>query len=155
MVIHADKYTQTSGGWGNLPVHSNLYTDVVFRNEAAKEDWHLKINNFDLPLYNGQHVMVIRINDIIIGFVDKQTSKYYYTRTDFSKACKLGMPYYWVWVIGISAGLIGFVLTKENAYPLPVVLLIPTAMMWLIYQAQKWIRNNNIRGKIDQYLREA
>jgi len=46
-VIHADKFTRTSGGWNNLPVTSTLYTDVVFRIDESNEDWPLYIKNID------------------------------------------------------------------------------------------------------------
>lgn len=154
-VIHADKYTEASGGWGSLPVHSFLYTDVVFRTGTDKKDWHLKINHLDLPIYRGQQVLVICVNNSIIGFIDRQTSKYYYTVTDFAKLLCLGMAYYWVWVIGVLAGLIALVFTwKDEDGFLPLLFFMPIAAMWLIYHAQKWLLNGHIKQQIDQYLRE-
>lgn len=155
-VIHADKYTEASGGWGSLPVRSFLYTDVVFRTGTGKEDWHLKISHLDLPVYRGQNVLVICINNSIIGFIDRQTSKYYYTVTDFVPLLRLGMAYYWVWVIGVLTGLAALVFTwQEEDISLPLVFLLPIAGMWLIYHAQKWLLNGHIKQQIDEYLREA
>lgn len=154
-VIHADKYTEARGGWGSLPVSSFLYTDVVFRAGTGKEDRHLKINNLDVPIYRGQHVLVISVNKSIIGFVDRQTSKYYYTVTDFAQLLHLGMAFYWVWVIGVLTGLLALVFTwKEDDVSLPLLFLLPIAGMWLIYHAQKWLLNGHIKQQIDQYLRE-
>jgi len=35
-VIHANKYTEASGGWSNLPVRSTLYTMWLPSKEAAR-----------------------------------------------------------------------------------------------------------------------
>jgi hypothetical protein len=151
-VIHTDKYSETSGGWGNLPVVSTLYTDVVFRSRTSKEDWPHKITNRDLPIYNNQEVRVISADNIIIGYIDEQTKKYYYTSDNLSNRMGLGMSYYLVWVIGIAgAVMIGFI-TRDTK----MILLVfaPLIITWLFYRIQKWVLHLQVTKAIDHYLQD-
>src|SRR4051812_26194866 len=99
-VIHANKYTEASGGWNNLPVSSTLYTDVVFRSKESGRDWPINIKGNELPVYTDQDVIVIGLEDLIIGFVDTQTDHYYYTETDFAGNFQLGARLYKVLLTG-------------------------------------------------------
>jgi hypothetical protein len=151
-VIHTDKYSETSGGWGNLPVVSTLYTDVVFRSRTSKEDWHHKITSRDLPVYNDQEVRVISADNIIIGYIDEQTKKYYYTSNNLSNRMGLGMSYYLVWVIGIVGAVIIGLLTWETT--MMWLLFTPLIITWLFYRIQKWVLHAQVTKAIDHYLRD-
>ena len=147
-VIHADKFTRTSGGWNNLPVTSTLYTDVVFRIDESNEDWPLYIKNIDLVIYNDQRVLVIVVNDAIVGFIDEKTSHYYYTTNKFSKLLKLGIPYPFYIVAGIAAAVILYLV-----YPKQIQWsLIPLILALMAYQIQKLVLGIKARKAIDSYL---
>jgi len=147
-VIHADKFTRTSGGASNLPVNSTLYTDVVFRIDESNEDWPLYIKNIDLVIYNDQRVQVIVVNDAIVGFVDEKTARYYYTTQQFSKVFKLGIPYPFY----ILAGILGAVILYF-AYPNQIQWsFIPLILAFLAYQIQKSILGLQARKAIDSFL---
>ena len=107
-VIHANKFSQAQGGAFNLPVSSTLYTEVVFRLENSGEDIRTYIRNLDLPIYTEQAVTVILSDKRVVGFVDMQTNYYYYTTRDFARQLGFGMPFFWVWVIGIAGAVLVF-----------------------------------------------
>jgi len=147
-VIHADKFTRTSGGAYNLPVRSTLYTDVVFRVDESNEDWPLYIKNIDLVMYKDQRVLVIVVNDAIVGFVDEKTGRYYYTTQQFSKLLKLGIPYPYYIIAGIAGAVVLYL-----AYPNQIEwLLIPLFVALIGYQIQKLILGSKARKAIDSYL---
>lgn len=153
-VIHADKYSETTGGWGSAPVRSHLYTDLVFRSSDTNEDWPMTVNGRNLSVYNGQKVMVMGLEGSIIGYVDKQSNKYYYTRDEFSSFVKMGMPAYYIWIIGIIGGLAVFLFTPEETDIRFLYALLPLGITWLIYIIQKQMISNRIMQLIDTYLRE-
>jgi len=147
-VIHADKFTRTSGGMHNLPVRSTLYTDVVFRIDESNEDWPLYIKYIDLVIYKDQRVLVIVVNDAIVGFVDEKTGRYYYTTTQFSKLLKLGIHYTYYIIAGIAGAVILYL-----AYPKQFGwVLIPLVIALIAYQIQKLILSSQARKAIDSFL---
>ena len=147
-VIHADKFTRTSGGMNNFPVRSTLYTDVVFRIDESNEDWPLYIKNIDLVIYNDQRVQVIVVNDAIVGFVDEKTSRYYYTTQQFSKVLKLGISYpYYILAAIVGAVILYFAYPKQIQWA-----LIPLVLAFIAYQIQKLILSSQARKAIDSYL---
>lgn len=149
-VIHANKYSETSGGWGSLPLRSTLKMEIVFRSKEDGQDWQVKINNEDLPLYTEQEVTVISLENYIIGFIDKQTSKYYYIDNDFASLLELGIALYKVWLAGILIGITAMMLT-----PLPykfIAAFAPFLLCWVIYILKKWRINREFSSKIDAYL---
>lgn len=153
-IIHADKYTETTGGWGNAPVRSRLYTDLVFRSSDTNEDWPLTVNGRNLAVYNGQKVMVMGLQGTIIGYVDKQSNKYYYTRDEFSSFVKTGMPVYYIWIIGIIGAMVVFMFTTDESDVRLLYALIPFGAAWLTAIIQKQVISNRIMQLIDTYLRE-
>lgn len=153
-VIHADKYSETSGGWGNAPVRSHLYTDLVFRSSDTNEDWPVTIDGRNLSVYNGQKVMVMGLQGRIIGYVDKQSKKYYYTRDEFSSFVKARMPVYYIWIIGIIGAMAVFIFTTEESDVRLLYALIPFGVAWLTAIIQKQVISNRIMQLIDTYLRE-
>ncbi|MES2004653.1 MAG: hypothetical protein V4450_09030 [Bacteroidota bacterium] len=153
-VIHANKFTEASGGWGSLPINSTLYTDVVFRSQESGADWPIRFNNRDLPLYTDQEVMVMSIDQYIIGFIDKQTSKYYYTETDFAYLLDLGFPLFKAVIAGIVLGVLGYFISSEMKYRV-LFCIAPLFIAWVSYLAKKWQINREITSKLDDYLRET
>ena len=148
-VIHANKYTETSGGWYHLPVFSTLYTDVVFRSKKNGQDWPIYIKRFDLPIYTNQDVTVIAIDDLIMGYIDNQTEYYYYTDTDFFENFKLGISRYKAWLIGTIASALGYFIFHDREW---ILSFIPLITMLAFYHIQKLILNNRTTKALDDYL---
>ena len=148
-VIHANKYSETHGGAFNLPVSSRLYTDVVFRLNNTNEDWPLYINNLDLPIYTSQEVTVVASNNNVLAFIDMQTKYYYFTTRDFSRKLNLGLSFFWVWVIGIMGGVLVYLLQNQVTTGW---IFVPFAIAWIVYTIQKWILNNQVKRKINDFL---
>lgn len=124
--------------------------EIVFRNKGDGQDWPVKINNQDLPLYTEQEVMVIGLENHIIGFIAKQTRKYYYTDDDFAALLDLGIALYKVWLAGILIGITAMMLV-----PVPykfIAAFLPFFLYWLVYILKKWRINREFRNKIDAYL---
>ena len=96
--------------------------------------------------------MVIRANSIIIGYIDGQTKKYYYTSSNLCSRLGLGMSYYLVWTIGILGGVvIGFSTWNTTLTPL---LVVPVIVAWLFYWVQKWVIHKRIVNAIDHFLQD-
>lgn len=126
MVIHVNKYSEARGGWGNLPVHSVLNTEVVVRLAASNDDISLHIEKLDIPVYNNQEVSLLSANGSVIGLVDLKTNKYYYTTGNFYTKLGMRIPAYWVWLIGIASAVITY-------------LINPTGYSWIIMPFVVWI----------------
>jgi hypothetical protein len=147
-VIHANKYTETSGGAFNFPVSSTLYTDMVFRLRDTDQDCQVYSRNRNLPVYTGQEVSVITAGDTIIGYVDRQTNYYYFITGDPAGILKMGIPRLIVWLFGIVGGVFIYFLNDNPS----LWLLAPLALAYAVYFIQKWILNQRIRKAVDSFL---
>jgi hypothetical protein len=127
-----------------------LYTEVVFRDKASGADWPLTIVDLELPLYNDQEVGVICVDNIIVGFIDRQTNRYYYTTTKWTRAFRAGLPFSYVWITGICGGLTVYLLTGK-AEPSPWVLL-PLGILLVCYYVQRAVINYMIRQSLDRQI---
>lgn len=148
-VIHANKYYQTSGGWGSWPVISTLYIDVVFRDKASGDDWPITVRNLDLPLYNEQEVSVICVRNIIIGYVDRKANRYYFTTSDFAKTFTLGIRRVFMWLTGIAGGLITYLLVPHE---LAFWAFLPLLLAVLVFYIQKMVINYRVGAELDHYM---
>ena len=107
------------------------------------------INNLDLPIYTTQEVTVVSSNKIVLAFIDMQTKYYYFTTRDFSRKLNLGLPFFWVWVIGIMGGVLVYLLQNQETTGW---IFVPFAIAWIVYTIQKWILNNQVKRKINDFL---
>src|SRR5262245_40944824 len=71
-VIHANKYSRAEGVISPF-VFSSLYTEIVFRLIESNEDRSCYVKDLDLPIYTGQDVMIIKVGNIIVGYIDSKT----------------------------------------------------------------------------------
>lgn len=149
-VIHANKYSEAYGGAFNLPISSTLYTDVVFRLNETREDYKIYIKNLDLPIYNEQEVTVICSAKRVLGYIDMQTNYYYYTTKDFSRSLGIGLPYIWVWVVGILGGTCLYLINNQE---ISLWVLVPFLAAYILFLMQKWILNHRIQKEINTFLR--
>lgn len=147
-VIHADKFTESLGGAFNFPITSTLYIDLVFRLDETNEDWPVYITNLNLPVYTGQAVTVVSTDKTVLGYIDAQTNYYYYTTNDFVRKLNIGIPFIWVWIIGITGGILIYLLKQEVS----VWIIVPLISAWILYSIQKFILNILIKKRIDNFL---
>lgn len=101
-VKHAHKYSTGSGMYGFHLLFMQTATDVVFRLPRTGTDCHFTLSGNDLPIYPAQEVELIIANDMIIGFIDSSTRRYYYLVDGFNKLFGIQR---WVWPIGIALAL--------------------------------------------------
>lgn len=148
-VIHADRYSETTGGYGHWPVRSSLYTEVVFRSKETGMDWPITITDLRPRIYTDQQVTVIAANSVIVGFVDTQTQRFYYTVSDFARSLGLGTRRYLSMLAGIVASVACFLLLPEEWKALCVFAFVAAVVF---HYSQKAILNRRIEKAIDQYL---
>ncbi len=156
-VIHADKYSETRGGWGNFPVRSVLYTDVVFNNATDGTRWQITIQGRNLPVYQEQNVSVILLEHSVIGFIDQATSKYYYTRNDFNRMVPIEWPARYFWISGLGFLIIGAVKfftgkDQQDSFTIPFFGIVATLLTAYLH---KWILNRSFTKAIDHYLQDS
>lgn len=148
-VIHANKYSVAHDGGINLPLWSTLHTEVVFRLDQSQEDWRLYVKNLDLPLYTSQPVTIVSSDKNVLAYIDAQTNEYYYTARNFSSSLKLGMPFFWVWLVGIIGGiLIYFIQRPQSTF----LMFVPLIAIWFLYTIQKQVIHYQIKKEIDKFL---
>jgi hypothetical protein len=148
-VIHANKYTTTHDGGINLPVWSNLHNEIVFRLEDSQEDLHVYVKNVNLSPYSSQEVMIVLYGSIVMAYIDMKTKKYYYTSNDFAGKLNLGMPYAYVWLIGIIGAIaIYFIKKGQPTY----LIILPLVGPYIYYRIQKWIIHFKVKKVLDRFL---
>ncbi len=148
-VIHADKYSEVRGGAFNAPVTTDLYTDIVFRLEENNQDYHICIKNIDLPIYSNQPVTLISAGAVVVGYIDNQTNDYYYIIKDIASELGLGLPFYWVILIGL---LCAVALYFYEGGVITIAFLLPFLLTCVLYVIQSWILNYRVKKAINQCL---
>lgn len=148
-VIHADKYTDTRGGAFDLPVRTTLHNEVVFRSKQTHEDWPIHISGRNLPIYSNQDVIVIAVEEKIMGYVDSQTGKYYYTSTNFFGNFDLGISLYKIWLVGIITAIACFFLLPDGWKAL---CLVPLVITFGFYRIHKTIVNQSALKAMNDFL---
>lgn len=150
-VIHADKYAESGGPGLNLPITSTLYSDIVIRLTDTNKDCKVYTKNIDLPVYTDQKVLLISARSVILGFIDSETNRYYYTTGDFSKRLGLGIPFYWLLLAGIIGTMILYFIMDQQ---FSTIVFIPLFAAWLFYILQQWTLNFIIERALDRALTE-
>ncbi|MCU0335684.1 MAG: hypothetical protein MUF62_11695 [Chitinophagaceae bacterium] len=102
LVKYSNKYSTGTGMYGFHLFISQTATDIVFRLPRTGTDCHFTVAGNDLPIYPDQEVELIIANDMIIGFIDQSTRRYYYLVDGFSKLFGI-QP--WVWLMGLVVGI--------------------------------------------------
>lgn len=148
-IIHANKYSRADGTISPF-VFSTLHTEVVFRLKDTDEDMPLYVQSLDLPIYPGQEVLLIRISEVIVGYIDVRSKLYYYAN-DISKRLGLGIPGYWVWIIGVIGGITVVSLFRNES--MIFWMFIPVIGAWLLYILQKLLFDYQLRKSINSVLR--
>jgi hypothetical protein len=144
-VIHANKYSKADGAVSHLVI-STLHTELVFRISGTGEDLRTDTKHIDLPVYTGQEVLLIRVANIIVAYVDRKSNHYHYLSNDIGRKLGLGIPFYWLWPIGI-AGVVLAILMKEL-----ILAFAPLAMAWLFFLLQRLYYNLVIKKEIDRVI---
>jgi hypothetical protein len=149
LVIHSNKYTETSAGAFNLPVSSTLNTDIVFRLKDTGEDYKCYVSDVDLPIYTGQEVRIICCGRVVLAYIDEQTGLYHYTSGDFKRKLGLGLPFYWVWIMGITGAALVYFLQKQEASEW---IFLPFVISYFLNRLHKWTINRKVEKVIDEYM---
>jgi hypothetical protein len=149
-VIHANKYTDTYGGSFDLPVRTTLHNDVVFRSKQTNEDWPVHIRNRDLPIYNDQDVIVIAVEETIIGYIDCQTNLYYYTSTNFLHNFDLGIRSHKIWITGAIATTASFFIFPDEQ---TILCILPLLATYFFYTIHKTLINYRAEKAMDNFLK--
>ncbi|MES2372403.1 MAG: hypothetical protein V4557_07475 [Bacteroidota bacterium] len=148
-VIHADKYTDTRGGAFDLPVRTTLHNDVVFRSKQTNEDWPVHIRNLNLPIYSNQDVILIAVEETIIGYIDTRTDLYYYTSTDFVNNFDLGIHPNKIWITGVLTAIALFFFLPEEKN---LLFFLPLIGMYFFYRIHKTLLNYRAEKAMDSFL---
>ena len=148
-VIHANKYSETSGGIFNSPVYSTLYTDVVFRLHDTNEDYKVYISGLDLPLYTEQEVTLVCVDRAVVAFIDSQTKYYYYTSDDYSRLLGFGVSYWWL-VATLVLVVVSFSLVNDRQVSTWLLLIVP--VLYVFIRVHRWILNQRIKKAITAFL---
>jgi hypothetical protein len=148
-VIHTNKYTETYGGAFNLPVRSTLNIDIVFRLKDTREDYKCYVSDVDLPIYTNQEVRIICCGRVVLAYIDEQTGLYHYTSGDFKRKLGLGLPFYWVWIMGLSGAAMVYFLQKQQTSEW---IFLPLILSYLLYRLHKWSINRKVEKIIDEYM---
>ena len=145
-VIYANKLSEASGGWYYLPVVSTLIIDAVFRLKQNGTDLKVRLKDHDVPLYTNQDVIVLSVGNIVIGFVDTQTSLYYYITRDIAQSLGHGVPFHY-FLLGAFALSFGslFFLDKDSY----LVCIIPLVLGWLGFNLYRRMINLKLRNSIN------
>lgn len=75
--VHCNKYNHNWGFVLWIFFFSTLWTDITFRGSDGI-DYAFTVKNKNLPVYNGQSVKLILLDNMVIGFIDISTGFYYY-----------------------------------------------------------------------------
>lgn len=138
-VKHAHKYSTGSGMYGFNLLFVQTATDVVFRLPRTGTDCHFTLSGNDLPIYPAQEVELIIANDMIIGFIDSSTRRYYYLVDGFNKLFGIQR---WVWQVGIGFGVAllaaGFLLNSEYRQNCFVAALLMIPLTYLYQLGLNW-----------------
>ncbi len=145
-VIHANKYSEARGGWGNLPVSSVLNTDIVVALTNG-DDIRVYVRHLDLPVYNGQEVSLLSANGSVVALIDLKTRSYYYTTGNIQDKLGMGVPAVWVWAVGIICAAIAY-----NIDSLGGTFFVMPFFVWIPVLINRWIFNNKIRKEIRSFL---
>ena len=103
-VIHSNKYNQNTGFIIWHFFYSNFFQDVVFKLEHNNQEFPTTLNNLNLPLYPGQKVTLVAINDYVVAYIDKKTNEFYYLTTNLQRDLNYGIKINWRIIILITLG---------------------------------------------------
>lgn len=148
-VTHSNKYNQNSGIIISFLFMSNFFHDVVFKLDDYSQEFPTTFKNLNLPLYTGQKVTLVSINDNIIAYIDKTTDTFFYLTDNLQRDLEYGLKINWT-VIFVLTFLIYFLMTlfldPGNKYS-SLILLLPIALR--LYQI---MTNYILKNKINSLL---
>ena len=152
-VIHANKYSQADGVISFF-IFSSLYTDIVFRLSDTNDDLPCQIRNLDLPIYTGEEVVVLRVANIIVGYMDVKTQYYYFVDRNLGKRLGLGIANSRVWLTAVLGCAILCFIAMQHWFYIPSLLwfLSPLFAAWIFLAGQRAVLNRKIKRSIHQLL---
>ncbi len=149
-VIHSNKYNQINMLYSIRFLFANLFHDVVFKTDTG-EEYPMTLKNLNLPIYQGQSVILIIINNSVIGFIDNSTNNYFYLTRNLQERLGKGQKLNWIIFVGIVLLVSAILLVKDfNSKFFIYLFLIPVA-----YWCYLRISNSFFERKIDKLISDA
>lgn len=148
-VIHSNKYNHNSGLVISIFFLSNFFHDVAFKLDDSDDELATTFKNMNLPLYTGQKVTLIAINDNVIAYLDKANNQFYYLTNNLQRDLNYGFKINWRTVILLTFVvylLSLIVLTANYWFSLIIAVLLMT--VW-VYQR---VTNFVLEKKIDKLI---
>ena len=148
-VTHSNKYNQNVGFVISMFFFSNFLQDVAFKLDDSGDEFRTTFKNLNLPLFTGQKVTLIAINDNVIAYIDKSTNAFHYLTNNLQKDLNYGFKIHWIRVIFLSVAIALAASTvlptnKFNSLIIPVLLF----GVW-VYQR---VTNFVLEKKIDHLI---
>ncbi len=148
-VTHSNKYNQNSGITFSFLFISNFFHDVVFKLDDYDQEFPTTFKNLNLPLYTGQKVTLVSINDNVIAYIDKSTDTFYYLTDNLQRDLAYGLKINWtvILVLTFSIYLLMTSLLEPGDRYTPLILLLPIAFRF--YQK---VSNYILKNKINSLV---
>ncbi len=147
-VLHTDKIAKVSGGWGNLPVHTTVDTEAVFRLQNGT-DLALTLYDRQARLYPGQEVLLIAANGKVMAYVDRKASFYQYTLNDPARTLGIGLPFWICLLTGIAGAVIMYQVKGADD---GMAVVLPVFISVAVYLLQRLFFNWQIRKRVHAYI---
>ena len=148
-IIHSNKYNQNSGFYLSHFFFSNLLQDLVFELDQTGKKHQITLKNITLPAYQGQEVLLIVVNDLVLGYIDNESNKYYYLTDDLSGALGLGIGWKWFIIGGLAAGAGLFFLLPEDIRHLFFYFLLIVPVLYKMYRE---VFSRYVEKKLDSII---
>lgn len=142
-IITCNKYNQSSNF-----IFSTFCIDVVFKLSFGS-NINITIRNLDLPIYEGQKVELIWVNDSLMAYEDKDTKEAYFF--DENPADKFNNPYfnwYSVTIATIAFSILLMIILPEDKR----VLLAYLALLPFAFRIYRAISNSYINKTIENAI---
>lgn len=98
-ITHVNKYNHNSGFVFSVFFFSSLFTDVVFKLEGTGEEIPITLKNLNLPVFSGQKIQLIAIEDQVVALLDKATNNYYFLTRNLQEELQYGLTFSWPLVV--------------------------------------------------------
>ena len=122
-------------------------TDIVFELDNGTKI-SKTIFNLNLPIYTGQTIELISIDNIIVAFLDKQNNEYFYlSNNPASDFDKLKISWINIIILTISLYYLFIIIMPNYSIYAGLVFLIP-----ICFRVYRGIQNEYFEKKLDKLI---
>lgn len=101
------------------------------------------MKNKNLPVYNGQSVKLILLDNMVIGFIDISTGFYYYLSNNLKETIQ-GPTSWWLAVVAVIVCFVaGIFIIGNNIWLYALLILLPYLFLWYIRISSYFFRKKN------------